>query len=135
MARILVIDDDVHVRAMIREMLERAGHRVREAEDGRRGLELFAADPDDLAIVDIYMPEQSGWDTIRKLQEARPGLPFVIVSGGGALEGLRRGTSGTLDALRDVATYRVLRKPFEWKTLKRAVTELLGTPRAPKEAR
>jgi DNA-binding NtrC family response regulator len=131
MARLLVIDDDQHVRAMMREMLERDGHQVREADDGTRGVEAFTREPADLVVVDLYMPEQGGWDTIRALQAVSPGLPFVIVSGGGALEGVRRGTTGTLDAVRDVAAYRVLRKPFEWKVLSSAVNELLATRGTP----
>ena len=127
MARLLVIDDDQYVRAMMREMLERDGHQVREADDGRRGVDVFTRDPADLVVVDLFMPEQSGWETIRELQAASPGLPFVIVSGGGALEGLQRGATGTLDAMRDVATYRVLRKPFAWQLLTSAVCELLQT--------
>ena len=125
MARLLVIDDDKHVRAMMREMLERDGHQVREADDGRSGVDAFTHDPADLVVVDLFMPEQGGWDTIRALQTASPGLPFVIVSGGGALEGVPRGATGTLESIRDVADYRVLRKPFEWQVLTSAVCELL----------
>jgi len=131
MASVLVIDDDKHVRAMMREMLERAGHRVREADDGRCGVEAFGREPADLVVVDLFMPGQSGWDTIREIEAIAPGLPFVIVSGGGPLEGLRPGSTGTLEAVRGVADYRVLRKPFEWSTLTSAVSELLGGRNAP----
>jgi CheY-like chemotaxis protein len=126
MARLLVIDDDKYVRAMMREMLERDGHEVREAGDGRQGVDAFVRDPADLVVVDLFMPEQGGWETIRDLQVAQPGLPFVIVSGGGALEGLRRGVAGTLDGVRDPAAYRVLRKPFQRQVLTSAVGELLA---------
>ena len=45
MANILVVDDDGHIREVVRFALEQAGHRVREAEDGRRALARFAAEP------------------------------------------------------------------------------------------
>ena len=131
MAHVLVIDDDKHVRALMREMLERAGHRVREADDGRCGVAAFTGEPADLVIVDLFMPEQGGWETIRALQDLAPGLPFVIVSGGGALEGLQPGSTGTLDAVSGVADYRVLRKPFEWKVFTAAVSDLLDARPVP----
>src|SRR5262245_13436827 len=125
MARVLVIEDDRQMRALIRQMLERVGHEVVEASDGATGLRLFGACATDLVVVDLFMPEQGGWATIRALHRTAPGLPIVVVSGGGALEGLRRGTPGTLAAARHLAGVRVLRKPFTWEALTTAVAELL----------
>jgi DNA-binding response OmpR family regulator len=130
MARILVIDDDRQIRSLLRRMLERNGHEVVEAEDGTKGLAAFAARRPHLVVVDLYLPGLSGWETIRALQDAAPGIPFVLVSGGGVLEGLKKGSAGTLDSLRSVAPFRLLRKPFEWAELSAAVSALLqdGTP-------
>jgi hypothetical protein len=58
----------------------------------------------------------------------------VIVSGGGALEAVPRGATGTLETVRGVAAYRVLRKPFEWQVLTSAVCELLQASAARKGA-
>ena len=87
-ARILVIDDDGPIRALIRQMLERDGYEVVEAPDGAAGLRAFAACRADLVVVDLFMPNKSGWETIRALQAMATGLPFIVVSGGGALERL-----------------------------------------------
>lgn len=123
MASILVIDDDKQIRSLIRQMLERDGHEVAEAENGVEGLAAFSANPAHLVIIDLFMPEAGGWETIRALQRRVPGVPVMVISGGAALEGLGRGDVGTLDSLR--ARYRVLRKPFEWSAFSAAVTDLL----------
>lgn len=126
MASILVIDDDKQIRSLIRQMLERDGHEVAEAENGLEGLAAFIGDPADLVVIDLFMPEAGGWETIRALQRRVPGVPVIVISGGAALEALGRGEAGTLDTLR--ARYRVLRKPFEWSAFRAAVADLLSRP-------
>ncbi len=126
MARIFVIDDDKQIRSLIRQMLERDGHEVSEAENGVAGLAAFIEAPAELVIIDLFMPEAGGWETIRALQRRVPGVPVIVISGGGALEGLGRGDVGTLDSLRGLARYRVLRKPFAWKAFSEAVADLLA---------
>lgn len=128
MATILIIDDDEGMRALMRELLERDGHQVADTPDGDRGLARFAAEPADLVVVDLFMPGKSGWETIRELQQLAPGLPFVLVSAGGALEVLRKGTPGTLVSLQGRVPYRYLRKPFSSRQFVAAVNELLRTP-------
>jgi DNA-binding response OmpR family regulator len=68
-SRILVVDDDVVTRELLRGILERAGHEVREAADGRAGLrDLYAAAPD-LVILDIEMPELDGWAVLERIRD------------------------------------------------------------------
>ncbi|HEY5286501.1 MAG TPA: response regulator transcription factor [Solirubrobacteraceae bacterium] len=67
--RVLVVDDDVVTRGVVRELLERAGHEVREAPDGRAGLrDLYSATPD-LVILDVEMPGLDGWMTLERIRE------------------------------------------------------------------
>src|SRR5580692_12123993 len=67
--RILVVDDDPVMREVLRSVLERAGHEVREAADGRAGLrDLYAASPD-LVILDVEMPELDGWATLERIRD------------------------------------------------------------------
>ena len=68
-ARILLVDDDPIARELLRGVLERNGHEVREAGDGRAGLrELYAKAPD-LVILDVEMPELDGWATLERIRD------------------------------------------------------------------
>jgi DNA-binding response OmpR family regulator len=67
--QILVVDDDAMTREVLRGVLERAGHEVREAVDGRAGLrDLYATSPD-LVILDVAMPELDGWATLERIRD------------------------------------------------------------------
>jgi CheY-like chemotaxis protein len=81
LAKILVIDDDVAVQATIRILLERAGHSVDAASDGRKGLELFEAGEFDLLFLDIFMPGMDGLETMRLVHQKRPLTPIIVISG------------------------------------------------------
>lgn len=65
MARILIVDDDNAVRTTIKLLLERAGHSVVAASDGRSGLAQFETDEFDLLFLDIFMPGMDGIETMR----------------------------------------------------------------------
>jgi PAS domain S-box-containing protein len=80
---ILLIDDEPAVRLVTGRMLSELGHRVVTADSGRRGLELFTAEPDaiDLVVLDLTMPEQTGEHTLDQLRDVRRNIPVVITSG------------------------------------------------------
>ena len=61
MATILIVDDDAPIRAVLRNILEKDGHQIREAANGRIGLMLFREAPADLVITDILMPIAMEW--------------------------------------------------------------------------
>src|SRR6478609_1261762 len=64
LARILVVDDDAAVQMTIRVLLERAGHSVVTAGDGRKGLALCRTGNFDLLFLDIFMPGMDGFEKI-----------------------------------------------------------------------
>lgn len=82
MAHILVVDDDTNLLQMVRLMLERVGHSVETARDGEKGIALAGQLQPDLAIIDVMMPELSGYDVVRRMREdpktAR--IPLVILT-------------------------------------------------------
>ncbi|HET9064943.1 MAG TPA: response regulator [Gemmatimonadales bacterium] len=81
-ATILVIDDEPLVRGAIRRQLEHLGHHVIDADLGERGLALLASRPEiGLVMVDLMMPRMSGQEVVRRIRQARPELPVVVMSG------------------------------------------------------
>ena len=81
MARILVVDDDAAVQTTIRLLLERAGHSVVTAGDGRKGLALSRTGDFDLLFLDIFMPGMDGFETMRMVRQQQPQLPIIVISG------------------------------------------------------
>jgi CheY-like chemotaxis protein len=80
-ANILIVDDDPAVQITIRLILERAGHRVTVAGDGRKGLALFEGGRFDLLFLDIFMPGMDGLETMRHIRALAPATPIIVISG------------------------------------------------------
>jgi PAS domain S-box-containing protein len=79
--RILVIDDEHHVRQVARHVLQAQGYHVLTAEDGRSGLAMLAAEPIDLVILDLLMPDMPGEAVLAGLQERGHQIPVLLSSG------------------------------------------------------
>ena len=120
MARILIVDDDAQFRKMLRMMLEKGGHEIFEAPDGKVGLALYKKDPTDLVISDIFMPHKEGLQTIKELRQDFPDAKIIAVSGGGKVKGF-----DYLDDAELFGANRTLAKPFTGKDVLAAVGELL----------
>jgi DNA-binding response OmpR family regulator len=78
-ARILVVEDEGRLRALLRLYLERAGYEVDEAEDGRAALDAFDEDPPDLLVVDLMLPRLQGEALITAIREDSQ-VPILITS-------------------------------------------------------
>ena len=79
--RILVVDDDAAVQAVVAEVLRREGYQVDCAEDGEAGWQALRADPLDLLITDHEMPRLSGLDLLRRVRAVPLALPVILMSG------------------------------------------------------
>ena len=77
--RILIVDDDLHIREVIRVALRKAGMTVFEARDGKEALTRFADDRPDLIILDIGMPEFDGLDVCREVRKSSD-VPILFLS-------------------------------------------------------
>ena len=77
---VLVVDDEPHMRMLVRETLEQSGHDVCEAENGEQGLERFAERRPDIVLMDLEMPEVDGIEATRILREQAPDTRVVILT-------------------------------------------------------
>jgi DNA-binding response OmpR family regulator len=120
-SRILVVDDDDDIRGLLRALLERAGHDVAEASDGRAGLRRLYADAADLVILDVSMPGLDGWTTLERIRELSDVPVLMLTARDAELERVR-GLKGGAD------DYVV--KPFGRQELVARVEALLRRPRS-----
>jgi CheY-like chemotaxis protein len=114
--RILIVDDDEDVREAVRTVLENAGYRTAEAEDGREALALVqnAEDKPALLLLDLMMPSMDGWQLRAQLRSdpELAAIPFVILTA----------HAGVLRAVSDVRPETpVLSKPLNVERLLQAV--------------
>ncbi|MDG5497367.1 response regulator transcription factor [Niveispirillum sp. BGYR6] len=103
MSRILVVDDEAPIRRFLRISLGANGHQVAEAENGAEALALVRADPPDLVILDLGLPDMDGQDVVSAIREISP-VPILILS-------VRAGEADKVEAL-DRGAEDYVAKPF-----------------------
>ncbi len=124
MRRILVVDDEQHVRRMLAACLSRAGYEVSVAKDGAEALKCLAQEPADLIVLDLLMPEKEGLETLMALRHNPERPPIIVISGGARALG-----SDFLPVARKLGANITLQKPFQNQELLDAVAELLPSER------
>jgi CheY-like chemotaxis protein len=77
---ILCVDDEMVGLEVRRILLERAGYRVLTAEDGNKGLELFAKEPVAAVVLDYAMPGMNGAEVARSMRSTKPHIPILMLS-------------------------------------------------------
>jgi CheY-like chemotaxis protein len=125
-AKILIVDDDSAVQMTIRLLLERAGHSVVVAGDGRKGLAVFEAGDFDLLFLDIFMPGMDGLEIMRLVHQQRPLTPIVVISGNPTTWEFGSGPD-FLSMAGKLGAVRSLQKPFKPAALLAAVASCLAT--------
>lgn len=80
--RILVVDDDPGIRTSLGKLLTTAGHEVILAENGGDATRLLREIGPDLVILDLFMPEKDGLETLMELRKQMPRLAIIVMSGG-----------------------------------------------------
>lgn len=80
--KLLVVDDNALNRDLLARHLEREGHTVKLAEDGRRALAMIEAEPFDLALLDLIMPEMNGYEVLQHLKgdAKHRDIPVIMIS-------------------------------------------------------
>ncbi len=151
MTRILLVEDDANLRRVVAYHLERAGHTVIQAMDGKAALEKFGEEPVELILTDVRMPGMDGIELLRAVRQKKPELPVIVMTAygtiGDAVEAMRQGAADYLTKPVEKDTLllavqkaaRVMDLERENKRLRehlkdrRPVEALLGTSRAMQE--
>ncbi len=116
--RILVVEDEITVRELIKSILEESNYSVAEAQNGLAALDVIE-NPDehfDLVLSDITMPKMSGFELFQILRENYPELPVILITG--YFENAEQ-----LETIKPAVT--VINKPFEQQELLLKISELL----------
>lgn len=116
--RVLFIDDEKILASLGERFLTRLGYLPTVEMNPEKALERFALEPFDLVVTDLTMPQMSGLDVVRRIQQAQPGLPVILTTG----------YSASLDHDRAVALgfRELLIKPYNMEALGAALRRALG---------
>ena len=84
--KVLVIDDEKHIRQSLSDYLEDNGFHVLTAENGQQGLAIISGEKPDLVLLDLRMPEMDGLDVLQQARKLMPDLPVIVISGANRIE-------------------------------------------------
>jgi len=84
--KILVIDDERSIRNTLKEILEYENYKVESVESGRQALALIDKNDFDLVFCDIKMPEMDGIEVLKEIENLKPEIPVIMISGHGNIE-------------------------------------------------
>ena len=122
---LLVVDDDQVARELLAETLAREGYRVRVAGGGEEALRLAGAEPFDMALVDLRMPDLDGLGVLKQLAMIQPDLPVVILTAFATIE-------TAIEAV-NAGAFDYLSKPFRMEEIKIVVRRTLDARRLARE--
>ena len=117
MAKILIVDDEGSYRQLLTLVFEEQGNTVRTAMNGRQALELLAADPSDIIISDVKMPDMDGIEMLRAVRETLPDLGVILMTAFASVETAREAFKLGADDF--------IQKPFDVEELKLIVRKTL----------
>ena len=124
MPKVLVVDDNPELLALLSSALEDAGYTVQTAQRGRNALDLAKKDKPDVAIIDVLLPDVMGFDVADALRKAK--VPFVFMSG------VHKGGKAAANATSKYGAAGYFEKPFERKVLLEQIEKLVPA-RPPKQ--
>jgi len=121
MAHICLIEDDKMIRETLHKILEKMGHTVATATNGRDGLSVAGSADFDVVITDIIMPEIEGIEVIRTIKKRSPEMKIIAMSGGG-----RVGNTDFLKIAQSLGADATVYKPVTKKDFMSALNGCLG---------
>ena len=124
LTKILIADDDAAVQTTVRVLLERAGHHVVTASDGRRALDQLERGDFDLLFLDIFMPGMDGFETMRLVRQKYPSVQIIVISGH-SIPSEAKPSPDFLTMATKLGAVRSLQKPFRPDALLQTVAACL----------
>ena len=112
--RVLVVDDEPPIRALVTKIVERAGHPVDSARDGAEAIEKLEASSFAVVVLDLMMPNVDGYALIEYMKTRGGQRPAIIV--------ISAGDSASLRRLDGSVVHSILRKPFDIDVLGDLIT-------------
>jgi DNA-binding response OmpR family regulator len=123
--KIMLVDDDAGIREMLSRILTEEGYLVLPAANGQEALELAAAAPMDLVLLDLNLPVKNGWDTFERLTNENPLLPVIIITA----------RSNQLMTALAAGAGALMEKPLDFPKLLHTIRALLDEPAETRLAR
>lgn len=120
MTRILLVDDDLDIRANIQDILEAFDYQVATAGDGPAALDLAERQRFDVILLDYKMPGMNGVELYRRLRQIQPAAVAIMMTAYAGSEGVQRAL--------DAGTWKVLRKPVDVDQLLGLITRTIQQP-------
>ena len=102
---ICIVDDEPSILNTLSSILEDEGYQVSLAKSGTEALKLICAEPPELVILDIWMPEIDGLETLKRIRQQFPNLMVIMMSGHGSVETAVKATK--------LGAYDYLEKPLD----------------------
>lgn len=127
MAKILIIEDDARIRAILKEILEEKEHDVQEAADGQEGFKKLEQGGFDLCLCDIKMPKMDGLEVLDKVKEVGITTNFIVISAHGTID-------VAVEAVKKGA-FDFLQKPFDLGRLEITLRNALDKTNLVKETK
>ena len=121
MATILIVDDSGFQRTFLSKALAEGGHRVLEAVDGNKALEVAAAERPDCILTDLIMPDMRGLALLEALRESESEIPVMVLTAD-----IQEGVEAQC---LELGAARVLHKPIKPARLRTTVAEVLAEAR------
>jgi CheY-like chemotaxis protein len=124
LGRVLVVDDDPELRAVLHEALTELDYVVESAGSGAEALERMPVFQPEVVLLDVTMPGMKGDEVLERLRHEYPRVPVVMVT---ALE-----DEGRARRLLNSGAFDYVRKPFDLRMVERVIVAALGwSPRPP----
>ena len=122
----LIIDDDIFFRELIKDILIEFPVQLYEAPDGEKGIDILKKEPIHIVITDIIMPEKEGLESIIEIIQKYPGVKILAITGGGS-----SGSVHYLEMAKSLGAHATLAKPFDQHDLIAKLNELTDNKFAP----